>query len=166
VCLLVFALSCHQRGLPTGLMHGNLAVTGVDVAGRRASWSPRPGKLSLLVVLRANDCAACVTWFTDGVKRLLASRPNDLHACFLFVGRGDGAYALGPAGSGPQALYDRKGTVIKELPLPGLPYVFVWTRENLLARGEWIPPLGEDPAGVARRLERCFVLEGTHGQSN
>jgi hypothetical protein len=148
-------------------MHGDVTIAGTDIAGRRASWSPCPGKLSVLMVLRVADCGGCVTWYTDGVKRLLLDRPGDAQVCFLFVGReGDGAYALGRSQEGVQALYDRSGMLIEELQLPGLPYAFVWTRERRLALSEWIAPLGEDPTAVARRLERCFVLGGLDAPSN
>jgi hypothetical protein len=162
--LALVSIACGARpaGPPPGLWTGELVVEGLDEHGKPSSWRPEREKLSILVVLRATDCAGCANWFPAGVVRLLDQRAEDIDACYLFMGGGGGGYAPGARDRRIHKLFTNVQTAPLGWDLPALPYAFVWTREGYLARAEWLPSVGKSADAVAADLDQYFGLGPDH----
>lgn len=132
-------------------------VDGTTAQGEAVRWSPAPDTLGVLLVLPAQGCGGVIDGVVRGIEALAVRRPADVSAALLLVGAGDGRY-IGATPRGVRLIFDRNGTVVDQLGLPGLPFVLVWTRGGRLARADWIEPAARDPKWVLLDLERCLTL--------
>ena len=134
-----------------------VVIAGTTSQGEPVRWSPVPDTLGVLLVLPAQGCGGVIDGVVRGIEALAVRRPAAVSAALLLVGAGDGRY-IGATPRGARVIFDRNGTVVDQLGLPGLPFLLVWTRGGRLARADWIEPAPRNPKWVLLDLEHCLTL--------